>query len=159
MATQLNVRILTNQEQAANGSMTHIATLKAGTDLTETTVNTSQVFNLFKTQAGDVIEKAHLHLFPAFSDASDAAFNSTTMSFGDEDDATRFFSAVQTNVNGTEVIDSFENTAYGPYTGEKQILWTVNSMAAKALSNLDVGKATLMFKLNRGAVNLEAGAA
>jgi hypothetical protein len=158
MATQLNVRPLTNQEQAASG-YTHEAVIKAGTDLTESTANTSMVFNLFKTQAGDVMEKAHLHLFPAFKDASDAAFNSDTMSFGDEDLATRFFSAVQTNENGTEVIDSFENTAYGPYTGVKQITWTVNSMAAKKLSDLDVGKAILLFKLNRGAVALEAGAA
>jgi hypothetical protein len=95
---------------------------------------------------------------PALKDASDAAFNSTTMSFGDQDLATRFFAAVQTNENGAEVIDSYENTAYGPYTGVKQITWTVNSMTAKSLSELDVGKAVLMFKLNRGAVALEAGA-
>lgn len=159
MATaQLNVRPLTTNEQAASG-YTHEATIKAIDDLTETTNNTDMVLNLFKTQAGDVMEKAALHFSPAFQDASDTAFNSTTFDFGDEDDTDRFFSGVEGNVNGTEVIDSFENTAYGPYTSAKQILATVHSMSGKALSDLDLGRAIILFKLNRGAVALEAGAA
>jgi len=158
MATQLNSRPLTTNEQAASG-YTHEITIVNTKDLTETTVNTSMVFNLFKTVAGDVIEKAALHLMPPFKASGDAAFNSTTISVGDEDLATRFFSAVQVNENGAEVIDSFENTAFGPYAAVKQITATVNSMAAKALASLDTGKAIILIKVNRASKELEAGAA
>lgn len=149
MAIQLNCRALTTNERAENSGMTHQAVLKPADLASMTTVATPLIFNLFKTIAGDVLIKASLRLQPALKDASDAAFNSTTLSFGDEDLATRFFSAVQANENGTEVIHSFENTAFGPYTAEKQIIFTVNSMAAKALSDIDVGEAVLNFELYR----------
>lgn len=147
MATQLNVRALTNQEAAISG-YTHEAVIEPIKDLTETTTNTAMVFNLFKTQAGDVLEKCSLHFDPALKDASDAAFNDNTVSVGDEDSATRFMSAVQGNENGTEVLNTFENTAYA-YSAVKQITATVNSMSAKSLSNLDTGKIIILFKLNR----------
>lgn len=127
---------------------THEAVIEATKDTTETTANTSMVFNLFKTQAGDVIEKCSLHFDPAFSNSADPAYNDNTFSVGDEDLATRFMSAVQGNINGTEVLNTFENTAFA-YTAVKQITATVNSMAAKSLSNLNLGKAIILFKLNR----------
>lgn len=157
MATQLNVRPLTTNEQASSG-YTHEAVIKAGVDLTETAADADMTFNLFKTKAGDVIEKMALHLAPAFKDASDSNFNDTQISVGDEDDDDRFIDGVQCNENGTEVIDTFENTAY-KYAAEKQITALVESMTAKKLSELDVGKAIILFKLNRGATDLEASTA
>ena len=158
MATQLNPRPLTTNEQAASG-YTHEVTIECIKDLTDTVADEDMTFNLFKTQAGDVIEKAALHIIVPFEDASDAAFNDTKVSFGDEDDDNRFIANVQCNRNGTEVYDTFENTAYGPYTGVKQITALVEAMTAKKLSDLDLGKVVILFKLNRAAKELEAGAA
>src|ERR1051325_6713423 len=69
--------------------------------------NTTMVFTLAGVVAGDHLIQAHLHLTTAFSDASDTAFNSVTLDFGDTNSATRFLSGVQIDVNGTEVIDSY----------------------------------------------------
>jgi hypothetical protein len=146
MATQLNLRPLTTNERAENSGFTHIAVFDHS-DLTETTANTSQVFNLTKAQPGDVVVKYALRLQPAFKDSADAAFNSTAFSLGDEDLATRFFSAVQTNENGTEVIHSFTNTAFGPYTAEKQLTATFAAMAAKNLAALNTGRAVLLIEI------------
>lgn len=148
MATQLYLRPITTNEQAGNAGFTHEVVVANGTNLTETATNTSMVFNLFKTHPGDTIVKWALIADPAFSDASDAAFNSTSFSFGDEDSATRFLSAVQLNVNGTEVLWTYGNTAY-TYTAVKQITCTVNSMSAKALSDIDTGRAILLVDLLR----------
>jgi len=138
---------LTVPEQA-DGGWTHAMVIDH-LDLTTTTTNTAQVFNVCKVADGDLIEKAALKLHPALKDVSDPAFNTNTVSFGDEDLATRFFSAVQANENGTEVMTSFENTAYGPYTAVKQLTLTVNSQSGKALSDIDTGQIVLLFKLQR----------
>jgi hypothetical protein len=150
MATQAKVRPLSTNEQAGNGGFTHEVTFGVGRDnlLSETTADADMTFNLFKTRAGDVIVKWALKLDPAFSDASDAAFNSVAFSFGDEDSGSRFLSAVQTNVNGTEVISTYGNTAY-VYAAVKQVNVLIESMTAKSLSDLDAGKAVLLFELTR----------
>ena len=148
--TQAYVRPLTTNEQAGNGGFTHEIAFGVGTNnlLSNTTADEDMTFNLFKVKAGDVIVKWALKLDPAFSDASDAAFNSVAFSFGDEDSGTRFLSGVQTNVNGTEVISTYGNTAY-TYAAVKQINVLIESMTAKSLSNIDAGKAVLMFELLR----------
>lgn len=151
MATQLSPRVFTTEEQAGNGGFTHEYVIDSVKDLTETTANTSMVFNTFKTIVGDVIEKVQAHLDPPFKDSDDAVFNSTAFSVGDANSATRFFNAVQGNENGTEVIDSYNNTAFGPATAETQNTITVAAMAAKSLSNLDVGRLVVLYKLNRAA--------
>lgn len=148
MATQIYLRPLTTNEQAGNAGFTHEVVFAAGTNLTETTTNTAQTYNLFKTHAGDTIVKWALIADPAFKDASDAAFNSTAFSFGDEDSATRFLNAVQLNENGTEVLYTYGNTAY-TYTAVKQITCTIASMSAKALSDIDTGRAILLVELCR----------
>lgn len=119
-------------------------------DFTETSTNTDQTFTLFTTAAGDQIVQAHLHLGPAFEDLSDSAFNSVTLDFGDEDLATRFFSGVQINRNGSEVIDSYMDPSSDYiYTAAKIIKVNFNSMSGKALIDLDKGKAYLEFTLVR----------
>lgn len=150
MATQALVRALTTNEQAGQAGFTHMAEFGPGSLnlLSETTANTSMVFNLFKTIAGDVIVKWALILDPALQDASDAAFNSVAFSFGDEDTATTYLNAVQTNVNGTEVVYTYGNTA-AIYTAVKQIKVTIASMSGKALSDIDAGKIVLLFEVLR----------
>jgi hypothetical protein len=138
MATQHNARALTTNEQAANGGYTHILVLNPVIDLTETTANTSMTFNVAPTIVGDTIVKYALYFQPALKDASDTAFNSTTVSFGDSSSATRFISGVQGNENGTEVIITFGNTAY-----------TYTAMSGKSLSDIDTGQIVILFELLR----------
>src|SRR5438128_805540 len=139
MATQHNARALTTNEQAGNGGYTHMIVLNPITDLTETTTNTAMTFNIAPTIVGDTIVKYALRFQPALKDASGAAFNSNTVSFGDSSSATRFISGVQGNENGTEVLITFGNTAY-TYTAAGQLTVTVNSMSGKALSDIDTGQ-------------------
>lgn len=152
---QAFVRALTTNEQAGNAGFTHIVTFGNATAggginaLNDTVADEDIVFNLFKVQAGDIMVKAALIADPAFSDASDAAFNSTAFSFGDEDSAARFISAVQLNVNGTEVLWTYDNTVYGPYTAEKQLTVLIESMTAKKLSEIDTGRCVLLIHILR----------
>ena len=150
------VQPLSTNEQA-DGGYTHCLVLEPADFADTTTADEDKTITIFTAMAGDVIEKSKLELVTAFKDASDAAFNSTLFTFGDEDDPDRFLS-VQVNENGTEVLSSFENTAYGPYTAAKDITITLESMAAKSLSNLDTGKLVLLFTLNRGRVLAESAA-
>jgi hypothetical protein len=127
--------------------------------------NTAQVFPLSgivpagvlqnpQMRAGDTIIQAHLHLVTPFANSADAAFNSTTMSVGDQASATRFFSAVQGNLNGAFVPDSFFNpgSAFIYLVGAlpQFLQFTLNSMAAKSISNLTQGKLWVDFELFRG---------
>lgn len=149
MATQAYVRALTTNEQAGNKAITHIATFGPSTDnlLSETTTNTATTFNLFKVAAGDVMVSAALIGDPAFDGASIAT---TTFSFGDEDSSTRFINAVELNVNGTEVLWTYDNTAYGPYTATKQLTVTIGSPGSgKSLSQLTTGRAILLIQILR----------
>jgi hypothetical protein len=157
MATQANINVLSTNEQAANGGFTHAVLFVPGSAtarhqssnyLSETTANTSMVFNLFKTKPGDVIVKWGLVLDPALKNSGDTAFNSTTFSFGDEDTATTYLNAVQTNENGTEVIYTYGNTA-AVYTAIKQLTATVNAMSGKSLSSLNTGRIILLIELLR----------
>lgn len=150
MATQAIVRALSTNEQAGNGGFTHEVAFGPGQNnlLSETAADTDMVFNLFETLPGDVIVKWALILDPAMKDASDSALNDTNFSFGDEDSASRFLSAVETNENGTEVLYTYGNTAY-LYTAAKQVSVLIESMTLKSLSNIDTGKAVLLFELLR----------
>jgi hypothetical protein len=155
MATQAYVNVLTTNEQAANGGFTHMVTFVPGSGsarhqssnyLSDSTADEDMTFNLFKTKPGDVKVKAALVLDPALKDASDNAFNDTKFSFGDEDSNTRHINAVQTNENGTEVVYTYDNTAY-LYTAVKQLTVTIESMTAKKLSELDTGRAILLIQM------------
>lgn len=105
-------------------------------------------------RAGDIIVQAYLHIITPFANAADTAFNSNTMSLGDQGSATRFFNAVQGNLNGAFVTDSMytPNNAYIYLVGvlPQYLQFTLNSMAAKSLSNLTQGKIEIQFQLFRG---------
>lgn len=150
MATQAYVRALSTNEQAGNAGFTHIVVFGPGTSnpLNESTNDADTTFNLFKTLPGDVMVKAALVLNPALKDASDGTFNDTAFSFGDEDDDNRHIVNVQTNENGTEVLYTFDNTAY-TYTAAKQLTVLIESMTAKKLSDIDTGQAVLLIQILR----------
>lgn len=118
--------------------------------------NTSKVWStgdLPAVAASDIVVKTELHLTQAFSDASDTDFNTTTLSFGDATTATRFINASETNVNGTEVLNVIPGANQNViYTAAGQLTLTLNSMAAKSLSDLDRGKGYIKIGLIRAGI-------
>lgn len=142
------------EERAASG-MTHRLEFDASDIPAAVATNTAYVFNtapLPILKAGMVVKRIHLYLSIPFKDSADAAFNSTTISIGDAGSATRWVSAVQINENGTEVITTFPGAAENTiYTANSQISLTLNSMAAKTLSNLNTGKLYCLFNVESGA--------
>lgn len=104
-------------------------------------------------KAGDYIVEATLHLITPFANTADTAFNNCTVSIGDQNSATRYFSAVQVNLNGTFVPDSsFTPNNMFVYTVAilpQYLQFTLNSMAGKSISNLNQGKLWFQFQLFR----------
>ena len=142
-------RPLTTNEQAGNAGMTHVATISAN-DLTVTAANTLQTFTLCTLKAGDIITKVAWRAKTFLKDASDTAYNNNTMSVGHTGDVAAHIAAIQVNENGTEVRQGFSNTAVH-YAAADILTVTVNSMAAKALNDIDVGEIEIFFGLYRPA--------
>lgn len=145
---------LTIEQRAASG-MTHRLEFDV-TDITATVAtNTAYTFNtspLPILKAGMVVKRIHFYLTTPFQDASDSAYNSTTLSIGDAGSSTRWMSAVQINLNGTEVITAYPGAAENTiYTGNSQIQLLFGSMAAKTLNDLDIGKFYVLFSIANGA--------
>jgi hypothetical protein len=122
--------------------------------------NTSQVFGAANSPAGwkglpafkasDVSVRQELHVSEKFQNTADTALNTTTVSFGDAGSATRFFSAVETNQNGTAVIDTVPGAGLNQvYTAPSQLQFTLNSMAGKSISSLNKGKLYILLELQR----------
>lgn len=152
----MTVRPLAEQEAALNGGFTHVATISAN-DLTMTTANTVQTISICALKAGDVTAKILWRIKTYFTDASDAAFNVTTISFGNTlTSTTAHIAAIEVNSNGTEVRSGFTNTAVGPYVSADSITITFTSMAAKSLSDIDAGELEVLFQIIRPAAIEEA---
>jgi hypothetical protein len=145
---------MTIEERAAQG-FTHRIDFSTADIPAGIAVNTSQVFStapLPALAASDIIKRIYLHVSTPFAVSTDAAFNSTTLSLGDAGSATRFASAVQINANGTPTINTFPGASENfIYTAAGQLQITLNSMAAKSLSNLNVGKLYILLNVERGA--------
>lgn len=110
-------------------------------DLTTATANTAQTIALLSVEAGDVVTHAASKLVTAFSDASDSAFNTTTLIVGDDGSTNRFLSSTELNENGTEVYyKAGTNTAGFAYTAANTVDAVIGSMAAKSLSDIDAGE-------------------
>lgn len=130
---------LNEQEKAETGYNWKAVITHA--DLTETTADTDMTIALISTAIGAIVKDAAFYLKTAFEDASDAALNDTKVSVGDGGSSARFLAAIQVNENGTEVDASGSaNTTPYVYTAADTIDLTVESMAAKSLSNIDTGE-------------------
>jgi len=131
--TQLSIA-----EQALN-DMTHMLILTAN-DLTQATVATAQTFTI-PIPVGSTINQVEARLIIPFQNTADAAFNSDTVSVGDTGSATRWVNAVECNANGAFITaPQFSATLGGPYAANQNLVVTVNSMAAKALNNINRGE-------------------
>jgi hypothetical protein len=117
--------------------------------------NTSKVWAagyLPAVAISDIVVKTELHLTIPFEDQSDAAFNTSTLSLGDATTATRFINASEANVNGTEVLNVIPGANQNViYTAAGQLQLTLNSMAAKSLSDLDKGAGYILMAIIRAA--------
>ncbi len=146
----IGVTLLDNEFRGSG--MTHQIEIKAE-DLTEAAVNTPQDFVVTDLEEGDNLQKAAHHLKEAFADSSDVAFNSTTMSVGDSGDDDAALVDKQLNVNGTEVLASITPNSLATvpkaYVANNQVLVRINSMAAKALADLDVGRVIVQVQVGR----------
>lgn len=155
------VSSLTNEEKAATG-FTHRVDFSYLDIPAGIPVNTPQVFagagspagwvGLPSFKASDIVRRVELHLTVPLQNTADAAFNTTTLSLGDAGLATRYISASETNLNGTEVIDVIPGAATNFInTAAAQLQLTLNSMAAKTLSSLNKGQFYILFDLVRAA--------
>lgn len=112
--------------------------------------NTSKLFNVAPLPVipnHSIIYNALLILVTPFANTADTAFNSDTISLGDVGSATRFFSAVEVNLNGSYVNESFASAKNTVYTAADQLSITLNSMTAKSISNLNQGQIICLFRM------------
>jgi len=140
---------LTEEERAASG-FTHRLDFSYQDIPAGIANNTSATWSagyLPAIRAGDVLRECQLHLTTPFENTADAAFNTSTLSFGTVTTATRYINASEANVNGTEVLNVVPGAnANDIYTATGQLQITLNSMAAKSLSNLNKGQFYLLVK-------------
>ena len=111
-------------------------------DLTQATANTAQVIPILSAPAGTYVRDCAIHMTTAFKDTSDAAFNTTAITIGDDGDVDRLLASCELNVNGTEVFWKGTVPANVPYlfAADNTIDITFNAMADKALVDIDAGE-------------------
>jgi hypothetical protein len=140
---------LANESKAAYG-YTHMVTLDKADLASQTTANTVQTVTILSLEAGDVIDHVAVKLATPFKDASDSAFNTTTLSLGVGGNTTRLLTATELNENGTEITYAV-GTGATPltFTASNSVTATFGSMTAKALSDIDTGEARVYLRLNK----------
>ncbi len=142
-----------------NGGFTHWFQITAD-DFTETATATAQTLStrasggaIYSFAVGDCCPVVAIELKTPFQDASDAAFNDCTFSIGDSSaGVASLFTAVQVNLNGTEVLNKRFVTTSLPLTGftsAVNLTFTLNSMTAKSLVDLDVGELVGYLKVEK----------
>jgi hypothetical protein len=146
---------LTHEEIAASGGFTHrldFSYRDIGTGIANNTAKVWGAGFLPALAAGDWVAKTELHLTTPFQASADAAFNSDTLSFGDVTTATRYINASETNLNGTEVLDVVPGAVTNAiYTAAAQLQLTLNAMANKTVSSLNIGQAYILVEIHRAA--------
>lgn len=116
-------------------------------DLTEATANTAQTIPLFAVRPGSIVRRVDCKLIRPFKDASDAAFNSNTVTVGDGGSANRFLASQQLNKNGTEIDYPVGTGTVYQYTAADTVDAVIGSMSAKSLSDIDTGELHLYFNV------------
>jgi hypothetical protein len=120
--------------------------------VTQSVVATAQTFNVFLTKAKyDQMRNVALVLVEPFQNTADNAFNSCTLSVGKTGTVAAYVLATELNKNGAFVNAAYSTGAGLPetYIAATQIIVTLNSMAAKALSNLNKGRVLILFNMYR----------
>jgi hypothetical protein len=146
------VRPLTTNERAETPGFTHVAVLVAA-DLTQVTAATLQTFDLFGLRAGDIVLRVAGSPVVPFQNTADAAYNDNTISVGDVGGVATLMAATQANWNngagsGVNAVNGLGNTPV-LYATANTLRMTVNSMAAKSLSNINRGEYHVFIALCR----------
>ena len=139
----MQFRPLLEEERVGAFGASHVAII-THEDLTETVADTDEVINIY-TMADDMSAAiVFAKVISTFEDSSDAAFNDTQMSAGDDDDPDGFITAFQVNANGTAALIASRDGAYTDfmvdYAAANHLEILVESMAAKSLSDIDEGE-------------------
>lgn len=144
----MNVSAIPLYDQLPLGGATHLIDVSYE-DLTETATATGQTLVPLNAATGDVVEVVAMRLVTPFKDASDNAYNTTTMTVGDTDSSTRFLSSTQLNENGAQIVIKVGTlTTRGfAYTAAKEIQLAFGSMSGKKLSDIDVGRLLLYVRV------------
>lgn len=142
----MRIEQLASEEQRSSYTQRIILTHE---DITESAANTAQTIAIMTVLAGQALLGAALKLVTPFKDASDNAFNSTTIKVGDGIDDDRAINSQQANENGTEVLYGVNDPAKLPYVylADDTIDIIFGSMAAKALSDIDVGEVHILLAI------------
>lgn len=140
-------RPLSTNERAESPGYTHICVVTSE-DLTQATVATAQTITVSTFLTGDQMMRVAWRLRAPFQVTTDAAFNTCTVSVGDTALVTTHLAAAETNLNGSFVTWRTGNTVV-LYTANDILTVTFNSMAAKALSNINRGELHLLFGISR----------
>src|SRR4030095_4682700 len=146
---------ITNEEKTSSGGFTvrvDFSYRDIATGIANNTAATYGAGYLPALRASDIVKRVLLHITTPFQNTADAAFNTTTISVGDTTTATRFVNASESNLNGTEVLNVFPGAVENViYTTTAQLQLTINSMAAKSISNLNAGQGYILFAIDRAA--------
>ena len=122
-------------------------------DLTETATNTAQTIPVLSLAIGDVVSAAAYRLVTAFTDASDAAFNVTSITVGDGGAVARYIPSKELNSNGTEIINwaTSQATSTIPYAylAADNVDVVFTSMAAKSLVDIDAGEVHIYLSVDK----------
>jgi hypothetical protein len=143
------VRPLTTNERAETPGFTHVARITAD-DLTNATAAAAQTIDLASLQKNDIILRVAGYIRVPFQNTLDAAFNSDTVSIGDTSGVAALAAAGEANANGT-FVNTLGTVLTGGkiYTAADTLRVTFNSMAGKALVNLNRGEYFVFFALCR----------
>jgi len=135
----MKIEVLSTSEQGVTGGFTHRVTVTAA-DLTEAAADTAQTIALLPVNDGCLVTKAATRVVTPFADASDAAFDTNTITVGDGSDTDRYVTSQQTNANGSPVNVKAGTANQQAYVAADTIDLVVNAMAAKSLVNVDTGE-------------------
>jgi hypothetical protein len=116
-------------------------------DLTETAAATAQTIEAFAVKAKMSVKVIENVVDVPFQDASDAAFNTTTLIVGDGGDDDRLLASQELNVNGTEVLLKKGTGTDHVFTADDTIDLKFGSMTGKSLVNIDTGRGRLLLNI------------
>jgi len=134
------LRPLTTNERAETPGFTHVARITAD-DLTQGTLGAAQTIDLATLAKNDIILRVAGYIRVPFQNTLDGAFNTTTVSIGDTSGVAALAAAGEANANGTFVnILGLVLPGGKIYTAADTFRVTFNSMAGKALMNLNRGE-------------------
>jgi hypothetical protein len=144
------VRPLTTNERAETPGFTHVARITAD-DLTNATAAAAQTIDLTVLFKNDIILRVAGYIRVPFQNTLDGAFNTTTVSIGDTSGVAALAAAGEANANAATPVNTLGVVLTGGkiYTAADTLRVTFNSMAGKALVNLNRGEYFVFFALSR----------